>query len=475
MKLTTVLVPFALLAGLAAASLHVACQPSPEPAPVPPSAGTATPAGGRPPAFPPPKTAGEPTDPAALFQDPAPDKPRIRFEPREPELAFTEWSTGLPGAGTWRGYPLLYDFDQDGRDDLVASNREEDGYNVWLASKSDRPESATWRRCIGGPNKDDVGLPRDLGYGPSLGLDLDGDGDRDLLVSAHKEALRAFLNVPGENPESELRWVERTPAYENPYLMIDIALGNLDGDAHPDVVGVSHFKGGLAIYSGDGKGGFRRRPESSEILDLRAFGQHVEAVDLDGNGLDDIVAATNRGLKAYLNKPGAKLAFDDISTGLPNPKIGNSINGMAVGRFRNKPMPEIAMCLVPDPMLKPDEIDSLGVFGWNAEKRSWEHVDSGLRRDEIYRELGAADLNADGNLDLLAASLTTGIVVYLGDGTGAFKPYGRLPGLFGIARLAFGDVNADGLVDIAVSIPATKERPDVGGLRVLVNRKDLWK
>ena len=112
---------------------------------------------------------------------------------------------------------------------------------------------------------------------------------------------------------------------------------------------------------------------------------------------------------------------------------------------------------------------------WNAEKLTWEHVDSGLPRNEIYRDVACGDMNKDGHLDLIAMSRENGGVIYLGDGKGGFAPKGRLPGIFGVGRLALGDVDADGLLDVVVSIPATKERPEAGGLRAFKNRPELWK
>ena len=64
---------------------------------------------------------------------------------------------------------------------------------------------------------------------------------------------------------------------------------------------------------------------------------------------------------------------------------------------------------VPQPKLT-EALDSLGLYGWNEAKQTWEHADRGLRRDEVYRELGAADLNADGHLDLVTFSLESGAV-----------------------------------------------------------------
>lgn len=463
--------PILLIAPIAAAGVAVfafnACQRETPPAPA-----AAQPAQVP---FPPPKAKTEPGDPLDIFNNES--APRVRFKPQEQELAFVEYSEGLPKSGTWRGYPLLHDFNRDGRTDLVASNREEDGFSCWLA-----PVKGPWVLCNDGPKKDVGGIPRDMQYGPSRAADIDADGDDDLLVSAHKDALRLFRNVPAVDasdapaPDGKLHWLESTPAPENPYLLIDLAIGNIDGDAFPDVAAIGHFKGGIAVYLGDGKGGMRRLPESAQIINPSTFGQHVDLVDIDGDGIDDIVSSTNRGLKVFVTKrTDGGFQWQDRSAGLPAPKIGNSISGQAVGHFLGGKTVQIATCLVPDPTIKPEALDSLGLYGWNEAKQTWEHVDRGLRRNEVYRELGAADLNADGHLDLVTLSLESGAVVYLGDGAGGFTPKGRLPSIFGVGRLAFGDMDADGLTDLLVSIPATKDRPEMGGLRAMLNKRELWK
>lgn len=423
--------------------------------------------------FPPQTPPGEPVDPNELFKD---KETASRFAPKEPELAFVERSEGLPTSGTWRGYPLLHDFNGDGRADLVASNREEDGYNVWAATAA-----GPWLRSIDGPRKGEGGLPRDMQYGPARAADVDGDGRDDLLVSAHSDALRLYRNVLATDADGKpveqdkLHWLRTTQPIDNPFLMLDIATGDVNGDKKVDVVGIGHFKGGFGVYIGDGKGGMQRLPESAQIIDTKTFGSRVELVDLDGDGHDDIVANTNRGQRVYITHPGTPYSWEDRSAGLPNPKIGNSITGQCVGHFTGSKSFEIASCLVPDPMVKPELFDTIGVYAWDAEKKSWSHVDKGLPRNEVYRDLACADFNADGNLDLLVLSLESGGVFYLGDGKGGFHAKGRLPGIYGVGRIATGDIDGDNLVDIVISIPATKEHPEWGGLRAFVNRAELWK
>ena len=65
--------------------------------------------------------------------------------PLPPPLGFEESSVGLPTGGTWREHPLLSDLNGDGLDDIIASNREEDGLSVWL-----RDPAGGWKLSIDG-------------------------------------------------------------------------------------------------------------------------------------------------------------------------------------------------------------------------------------------------------------------------------------------------------------------------------------
>ena len=74
-------------------------------------------------------------------------------------------------------------------------------------------------------------------YGGSDAGDLDGDGDPDLVFGSHLDGLRVFING------GDLQWTESSSQHENPFRMLDVCLGHLDGDEHLDVVGIGHFAG----------------------------------------------------------------------------------------------------------------------------------------------------------------------------------------------------------------------------------------
>jgi len=382
-----------------------------------------------------------------------------------PDLDFEEISGVLPATGTWREHPLLTDLNGDGLDDLVASNREEEGLHVWL-----RTAAGSWE-----PSLD--GLPRDLMYGGSEAADLDGDGRRDLIFAAHKLHARVFLNKPLDGNPDGIRWEEVPGALECTFLGLDVALGNLNGDGFSDAVIISQFAmdratGGLAVYFGRGDGTFERQTEHSTLLGRSRCGHQVECTDLDGDGLDDILVAAEWGLQVFFARrdtPTGAVRFEERSQGLKVPEnIGNSLYSFVACELTGTAPLEVAFCGLADPAIPEGERNNAGAYRWTGE--GWEQFDQGLPNQRAFRDILSADFNADGHGDLVLSGPGQGVVLFLGDGAGMFKAQGQFQNTGAGGNCSIGDVDQDGRPDIAISNGATKRRPDAGGVKVFLNR-----
>lgn len=398
--------------------------------------------------------------PAALLGE-AP-QPKRAFQ--LPVLGFKPFNKGLPSSGTWIGYPLLADFNGDGRADFVASNREEDGYHAYEAGDQG------WTQRF----KD---ISRDLGYGPAIAGDVNGDSILDLVVSAHTDGVRAYRN------DGAMLWTLVEPRVAQHELQLDVAFVDLDGDPHKDLVGIGHFKGGLNLWRGKGDGTFELVADA-KVPECGYMGRDVETGDLDGDGRDDILVGGNAGLKVLLRR-GEGTVFEDVSKNLPVPSIGNTIYSVAILRLKPDGPVHIASAGLSDPDPRATtKHETFGIWRLDAEKKEWNHVDkgpgsgvlaSGPSRQHNHRSFCFADLDRDGNQDMVLMTLEEGASVWLGDGEGMFRAVGRLDGLIGKNRVVAGDVNKDGWLDLAVTVPAGKDNPEDGGLRVFLNGESVWK
>ena len=234
--------------------------------------------------------------------------------------------------------------------------------------------------------------------------DLDGDDDADLawLVGQGQfgRVATALGNGNGTFSAPVLRQV--------PTCSDNLELGDADDDGDLDqLVGNESFgcpdseADDVSVSLNDGDGGFDTEPL---LVPLTVFTSDVHAADIDGDGVADLVGGGS-----------GQGGDDDIAVALGN----------GDGTFA-------------DPLFT-----STG---------------------QSQREFVVRDLDRDGNLDLATLSFQEGAVILLGDGTGAFPTVRHLAGeeISGYRNavgIAVGDVDADGIADIAV---ANETGSDVG-------------
>jgi hypothetical protein len=173
---------------------------------------------------------------------------------------------------------VLSDLNLDGNLDITTSNQDDNSVSVLLGNGSGGFAPAT-------------GSPFPVGRAPyphAVG-DVNGDGNPDIVTP----------NV-GSNNVSVLLGNGRgnfTPAANSPYAVAGrpyyIALGDVSGDAKPDLITTHDDINLMTTLLGDGRGGFSPAPGSPFDLGRRAF--KLVAADVNRDARMDIVIGTEGG------------------------------------------------------------------------------------------------------------------------------------------------------------------------------------
>jgi len=276
--------------------------------------------------------------------------------------------------------------------------------------------------------------------------DLDDDGALDLLMGLESGGdLVAMLGAGDGTFGAPLS----TSTADIPF---DVAVDFLDGDVFPDVV-VTHTSTGEAqSWLGDGDGTFTLADTES----LAGTVEWARIADLDDNGDADIVVSVGNGDLALLTGAGDGTFIRPTTLdGAP----GNQMNGVVVDFFDADSLPDIAVFTDGAAWVH------LGVgAGLFAPRVSYQHrgIDAGTPT--------STDLDGDGAVDLVF-SRGNELHLMLGAGDGTFGA----PLTFQLTHWvlfpdakppAFGDVDGDGTLDVALSDGSSVD----GGISVLLNR-----
>jgi hypothetical protein len=340
-----------------------------------------------------------------------------------------------------------------------------------------------------------------LGDGPddvALG-DLDGDGDLDIVVVCDLSADVAVLRNDGDREFTLLRIFEAWPGYSTGTPSADfLTLADFNGDGALDVVTTLSDDGKVAILAGMGDG-WIAAPQTVLVNDLAQdvvaapfgpsgymdwatvgtttttvhvglqsasgsfatsvvsttvaggeFGTAVDAADLDGDGDMDIafVAEADDGLVTVRND-GASRVYQTVSVPCDAPR------DLALVDMTEDGMPDaVIACRGDDAVaIAPGRGD--GSFGPATVVSTLVGI-AGVEPKAV----AVADLDGDGDLDIVVANELTNDVTYLG-GTPAplvFDPPRIAPVAVGGAAalssdVAIGDLNGDGLGDLVVANP----------------------
>lgn len=183
------------------------------------------------------------------------------------------------------------DMDGDGRPDIVTANFEGANITVLLTDK---------RGFHQAPGSPYACPPNPFGHALA---DVNGDGKPDVVVAHYSghatdpssDAVSVLLNVAGKDG----RRLAQATRYDAGHLPIAVAVGDINGDKHPDIAVANMGGGGVTVLLGDGHGAFRtagfwatgRGPASIAVGDLNGDGKaDVVTADTDANQITILLA-----------------------------------------------------------------------------------------------------------------------------------------------------------------------------------------
>lgn len=280
--------------------------------------------------------------------------------------------------------------------------------------------------------------------------DINNDGHPDLVVleSRRNNAVVFLGSEDGRFREHRSFAAGQWPTH--------LTAADVDTDGNVDLVIANHETANLTLLLGDGAGAFTQAPDSPLQVDADPHVHVVHTCDIDGDGIEDVIvdSRNDNGLIVLRGRGNGTFEVPGISVDMG----GDPYLGVAIGDINGDDLLDL---------VSPNE-DSIGVALNTSSNAVSFRLSQPIQIDAPFA-LALADIDLDGNLDLVVASdgPRSQVTILPGDGRGNFD-VGKtpVPVARGAKSIATGDLTGDGTADIAVTGWSS---PEV----VIINGRDI--
>ncbi len=360
-----------------------------------------------------------------------------------------DFEAGNPYSDTSGRVGAIGDFDGDGLDDMVAETRYRDTLAHALSSDDYSEDGVTWPQ---GQSSFDTCQFNGAG-------DLDGDGDLDVVTACDEDGLgnadlrlATWFNDIDQSTQQGSFSAGDVLSSGQAVAVADLVVADLDGNDGADAI-VADDDGTLRVADNDGSGALSfDQTVSPGQPAAAASGYEIRKLlleDFDGDGDDELLA-----FEGYDDSSGeteAQLAIYTIdaggtlqSTRQATTALDGNPSTVTAGDLDDDGDPDVAVKTTTDPTKVASYLnDGSGSF---TKQDTLTHEDLGADADELAATM--AQVDDDGNLDVVVVEDFYNMRVVFGDGSGNLTASERIGGR--ASALFTGNYNDDGRDDIFV-------------------------